>query len=163
MDEQDFFKIIGVIVFGMFVIYYVVKFFQLQTSLIEGLEAAPAATVPVIPGAASGAAAYAEAIKALTVKMKDELLVDQYRTDYENVVVALDDYCDILMLKSAVNINKEAFNNPYSVYSQLALISGLKLVRSALNDVRTFIDKQSASASASSASASASAATSSFF
>ena len=165
MDEQDFFKIIGVIVFGMFVIYYVVKFFQLQTSLIEGLEAAPAATVPVIPGAASGAAAYAEAIKALTVKMKDELLVDQYRTDYENVVIALDDYCDIMMLKTIVNVKLNSSNSDcaFLLTQAVMTINGYKSGRSALNDVMTFIDKQSASASASSASASASSATSSFF
>ena len=149
MDEHDFFKIICIFVFGMFLIYYVIKFFQLQTSLIEGLEAAPAATAPVTSGEASGAAAYAESIKALTIKMKDELLVDQYRTDYENVVIALDDYCDIMMLKTIVNANLS--NLSYFMPQTIAQINTYKNGRTALNDVMTFIDKQSASSSSSSA------------
>ena len=145
MDEQDFFKIIGVIVFGMFVIYYVVKFFQLQTSLIEGLEAAPAAdpaAKPAPPGAASGAAAYAEAIKALTIKKKDTLLISQYRKDYEDTIVALDDWASMQMLSAIVSVKQGDPNSEAQMYNIMNMLNLLKTGKAALNDVMKFIDKQ---------------------
>ena len=163
MDEEYLLKMIGFIVFSMFAIYYVSKCLHLQTSIIEGLEAATPAATPAPPGAASGAKAYAESIKALTVKMKDELLIETYRTDYENLIIALDDFCDVITLKCLLNVKVGEPNAEFQMMMAMQQLNLYKAARTSLNDVMTFIDKQSGTASATAATTSLTASTSSLF
>jgi hypothetical protein len=147
MDEQDFFKIIGFIVFGMFLVYYVVKCLHLQASMIEGLtnegDAKPDTVTPSNPPSGSGGNAkkYADAIKSLTVKMQDELLIGKYRKDYENAIINLDDFVSILMLKQVLSL-KPNDGNPKANIDILASLNVLKNSKDALNSVMTFVDKQ---------------------
>lgn len=153
MDEEYLLKMIGFIVFSMFAIYYVSKCLHLQTSIIEGLEAATPAPPVAQPGAASGAKEYAELFKSLAVKTKDELLVGQYKADYENLIIELDNYCDVQMLKCLLDV-KVGTNPPTSNQIERALqtLTFYKNGRTALNDVMTFIDKQAATTTSTSTS-----------
>ena len=105
MNQDEFFKIVGILIVSFFIIYMVVKMFHLQTSVIEGLTNADGtiisgsdalssdidSTAPS-SGEAGTAASYAAAIKAQVVKLQDELLVAKYRKDYEAAIINLDDY-----------------------------------------------------------------------
>jgi len=149
MDDQDFLKIFVFIIFGMFFVYYVVKCLQLQTSLIEGLtnesetSEKPDTVAPPNPpsGAGANAEKYADAIKSLTVKMQDGLLIDKYRKDYENSIINLDDFVSMLMLKQVLSI-KPNDPNPKANIEILASLNVLKNSKDALNSVMTFLDKQ---------------------
>ena len=37
MSQDDFFKVVGIIIVGCFVIYMSLKLFQVQTNIVEGL------------------------------------------------------------------------------------------------------------------------------
>jgi hypothetical protein len=154
MDHQEFLKIMGIAALCMIIVYYIAKCVHFQSSLIEGLEAAsePVAA-PAQPGAASGAKEYAEIFKSLAVKTKDELLVGQYKADYENVIIELDNYCDVQMLKCLLDV-KVGTNGPTSnqIGQALQTLTFYKNGRTALNDVMTFIDKQSTTTSSTSTS-----------
>ena len=146
MDEQDFFKIIGFIVFGMFIIYYVVKCLHLQTSIIEGLtnegdkpDTVKSETPPT--GAAGNAEKYAATIKSLTINMQDQFLIPKYRKDYENAIINLDDFVSMLMLKQALSLKLNE-SNPKANVEVLASLVTLKSSKDALNSIMTFIDKQ---------------------
>ena len=149
MDEQDFFKIIGFIVFGMFLIYYVIKCLHLQTSLIEGLtnegetseKPDTVKSANLTSGSGANAEKYADAIKSLTVKMQDELLIGKYRKDYENAIINLDDFVSILMLKQVLSL-KPNDGNPKANIEMLASLNILKSSKDALNSTMTFLDKQ---------------------
>ena len=87
-------------------------------------------------GIAGNSTAYASAIKAATVALQDQLLVSQYQTDYETVILNLDDYISNLMLSTALNINTSSSNNTAS----FQLLSQLQNSKQALNSVMKFID-----------------------
>ena len=144
MNQEEIFKIIGIIVVCFFIIYMVVKMFQLQTSVIEGLTTGSDAltsngTTPT-SGEAGTATSYAAAIKAQVVKLQDELLISKYRKDYEAAIINLDDYIGYLMIKQTLNMklggdtksNMEAINN----------LNILKGAKESLNATMTFLDKQ---------------------
>ena len=143
MDEEDFFKIIGFIVFGMFLIYYIVKCLHLQTSIIEGLENKPDTVATSTGGVAGNAKAYLDQIKAITIKLDDELLMGKYKKDYEEVIIAADDLIDRAMLKTLLNAKLDPAR-PETIAYQLQAITILKNEKEALNDVMKFLDKQTA-------------------
>ena len=144
MKQDEFFKIVGILIVCFFIIYMVVKMFHLQTSVIEGLTNANGTitsnATPPSSGEAGTAASYAAAIKAQVVKLQDELLVAKYRKDYESVIINLDDYIGYLMIKQTLNMKIGA-----DVKTNLEFINALNILKSAkesLNVTMTFLDKQ---------------------
>ena len=143
MKQDEFFKIVGILIVCFFIIYMVVKMFHLQTSVIEGLtngsDMADTTTTPS-SGEAGTADSYAAAIKAQSVKLQDELLIAKYRKDYEAAIINLDDYIGYLMIKQSLNMKPAG-----DIKSNLDAINALNILKSAkesLNATMTFLDKQ---------------------
>ena len=118
-----------------FVAYLIFRHFNLNTK--EGMtddssdtSAAPATT----NGVAGGAAAYAATIKEQALKLEDQLLISKYRTDYENVVLNLDELVSNLMLQTALNIDTT------KPVESLVKIQKLGQTKVALNSIMKFID-----------------------
>ena len=144
MKQDEFFKIVGILIVCFFIIYMVVKMFHLQTSVIEGLtnggDATNTSTVTPASGEAGTATSYAAAIKAQSVKLQDELLIAKYRKDYEAAIINLDDYIGYLMIKQSLNMKPAG-----DIKSNLDAINALNILKSAkesLNATMTFLDKQ---------------------
>ena len=85
-------------------------------------------------GVAGNAAGYAAQLKSAVIKSQDELLISKYRSDYENVVLNLDDYLNNMMLQTALTVNQ---NNPQISIAKLAQMQQAKV---ALNSTMKFID-----------------------
>jgi hypothetical protein len=143
MKQDEFFKIIGIIIVCFFIIYMALKMFQLQTKVIEGLtnpDGTISSSTTPSSGEAGTSASYAAAIKAQVVKLQDELLISKYRKDYETSIINLDDYLGFMMIKQTLNMkldgdkksNMEAINN----------LNILKNAKDSLNATMTFLDKQ---------------------
>lgn len=151
MKQEEFFKIIGIVIVSFFIIYMAMKMFQLQASVIEGLTTGsdaltnPNGTVSTSSttpssGEAGTSASYAAGIKAQVVKLQDELLIAKYRKDYEAAIINLDDYIGYMMIKQVLNMklngdtksNIEAINN----------LNIMKTAKESLNATMTFLDKQ---------------------
>ena len=113
-----------------------------QYSLIEGMTDAsttgesPTAVSPTGNGIAGNAPSYGAQIKAATIKLQDTFLISKYRSDYETVILNLDDLVDNLMLKTVLSID---INNPGDSVKKLAEMNQTKL---ALNNVMKYVDKQ---------------------
>ena len=89
-----------------------------QYSLIEGMTDASGNTVtPTGNGIAGNAASYGAQIKAATIKLQDTFLISKYRSNYETVILNLDDLVDNLMLKTVLSIDS---NNPGDGIKKLA-------------------------------------------
>lgn len=86
-------------------------------------------------GIAGEAATYGSNIKNQVIQLQDALLITKYRSDYENVVINMDDLINNLMLKTVLTIDQ---SNPQEGLKQLA---GLEQSKTALNSVMKFIDK----------------------
>jgi hypothetical protein len=144
MPQDEFFKVVGIIIVGFFIIYMVIKLFQLQKNVVEGLtnntDTNTNSSNSPSSGEAGTSASYASSVKAQVVKLQDELLVSKYRKDYESVLINLDDYVGYLMIQQTLNMklnndtktNIENFNN----------LNILKNARDSLNSTMAFLDKQ---------------------
>jgi len=113
-----------------------------QYSLIEGMTdasttgATPTAVASANNGIAGNAASYGAQIKAATIKLQDTFLISKYRSDYETVILNLDDIVNNLMLKTVLSIDT---SNPADGLKKLAEMNQAKL---ALNNVMKFVDSQ---------------------
>ena len=85
-------------------------------------------------GIAGSAASYAAQIKAQAIKIEDQLLIPKYRSDYETVVLNLDELVNSLMLQAALSVNQ---TNPQKTLTELANLQQSKI---ALNSVMKYID-----------------------
>ena len=119
------------------VVYLLFKNFNYnnQYRLIEGMTDASGNTVtPTNNGIAGNAASYGAQIKAASIKLQDTFLISKYRSDYETVILNLEDFINNLMLKNALSFDKETPGN------SLEKIVELQQAKVALNDVMKFID-----------------------
>ena len=144
MHQDEFFKIVGILIVCFFIIYMAVKMFHLQTSVVEGLtsgsDALSSSDTPPSSGEAGTAASYAAAIKAQVVKLQDELLISKYRKDYEAAIINLDDYFGFSMLKLCLNLKMSEDNK--SNFEIINKLNILKNAKESLNATMTFLDKQ---------------------
>ena len=85
-------------------------------------------------GIAGGAESYAANIQSQVIKLQDTILLSKYRSNYENVVIALDDLVDHLMLNTTLTMNP---TNPQESLRELVDLNNAK---TALNHVMKFID-----------------------
>uniref|UniRef100_A0A6C0KP90 Uncharacterized protein n=1 Tax=viral metagenome TaxID=1070528 RepID=A0A6C0KP90_9ZZZZ len=137
MNKDEFFKIIGILIVSFFIIYFIVKMFKLQASVIEGLT--NGSDTPD-SGEAGTAVSYAAGIKAQVVKLQDELLIAKYRKDYETAIINLDDYIGYLMIKQVLNM--KISDNLQSNIDLINNLNSLKEAKDSLNTTMTFLDKQ---------------------
>lgn len=129
------------------VVYLLFKNFNYknQYSLIEGMTDASGNTVTdasgntvtlTSSGIAGNAASYGAQIKAITIKLQDTFLISKYRSDYETVILNLDELVDNLMLKTVLSIDT---NNPGD---GIKILAGMNQAKLALNNVMKFVDSQ---------------------
>ncbi len=128
------FKLIGIVIVATFIIYMVIKMFQLQVRVVEGLTNNDSATT----GEAGTSSSYAAAVKAQVVKLQDELLISKYRKDYETAIINLDDYFSFMMLKQALNMKSDGTANIEAVNA----LNSLKGAKDSLNATMKFLDSQ---------------------
>ena len=88
-------------------------------------------------GVAGQAESYTADIQTQVIKLQDTMLLSKYRGNYENVVMALDDLVDNLMLKTALSMSP---TNPQQSLTELVNLNNAK---TALNNVMKFIDSSS--------------------
>ena len=141
MQQDEFFKIVGIIIVCFFIIYVVVNMFHLQTQVIEGLTADSISdAIAASSGEAGTSSSYAAAIKSQVVKLQDELLVSKYRNDYEAAIINLDDYIGLSMLKMTLNLKmNDDIKTNIDVLDKLNI---LKNAKDSLNSTMAFLDKQ---------------------
>jgi hypothetical protein len=146
MVQDEFFKIIGILIVGFFIIYMSIKMFQLQTNIVEGLTnndgsgSSSSSSFSSGLGETGSASTYAANIKSQVVKLQDELLVSKYRKEYESSIINMDDYVGYLMIKQVLNINLS--NDQKKVIESINNLNILKNAKDSLNSAMTFLDKQ---------------------
>jgi hypothetical protein len=144
--EDDLFKMVGILFVSLFIIYIVVKLFHLQASVLEGLtnpdtnNNSTSVTSTSVSGEAGTSASYAAGIKAQVVKLQDELLISKYRKDYETAIINLDDYCGMLLLQNALNMNTTG--DMKANMEKLNNMNTLRQAKDSLNVAMKFLDSQ---------------------
>ena len=116
-----------------FVIYLIFRNFN-YSPLREGMTDASGNTVT--NGIAGNASSYSASIKSEVIKSQDTFLISKYRSDYESVILNLDDLINNLMLNTALTVNQ---SNPQQSIIQLGQMQQAK---AALNSIMKFLDHQ---------------------
>ena len=130
------------IIITLIVLAYLIVSYMKMSNNIEGLttEITAASTMP-IRNSASNAQAYAAAILAQTQILKDQILISQYQTDYEAIIINLEEYINMQMIKSILSINNLSSSNAANSLMPIAM---LKQAKEALNDIMVYINPTAA-------------------
>jgi hypothetical protein len=117
---------IGGVITAVIALYILYSLLGFQHKIIEGLDVNPD---------------LATQIKANTTKIMDSLLVDKYRSKYEDVIVNMHEWCDAEILKTIVSGDIDtASSMSDSNIQSIATISTLNTFKSTLNDSMKYID-----------------------
>jgi DhnA family fructose-bisphosphate aldolase class Ia len=119
-----------------FVLYLVFKNFN-YNPLREGMTDASGNSVSTPSnGVAGNASAYSASLKSAIIKANDTFLISKYRSDYESVILNLDDLINTQMLNIALNINQS------SPQQSLIQLGQMNQAKGALNSIMKYLDSQ---------------------
>ena len=130
------------IVLGIFFLYFTVSWIQRKTRttrIMEGLTTTSSSSSASTTGIAGDAAAYAAALKSASIKANDVLLISKYRSDYESVILNMDDLVNAKMLQILLTTD---ITKPDDSLKQLA---SYQQAKNALNSVMKYVDKTGSS------------------
>ena len=144
---SDWPTIVGTFVIIFFLAHLSVKILRTYLKTLEGLTNQndtstnkSTSTSTTTNGVAGSAASYAASIKASTVKIQDELLISKYRTDYETVIINMEDNINAIMLQLVLSAKSP--DNSQEIGAIAAKIAQLSTAKNALNDVMKYVDSQ---------------------
>lgn len=112
-----------------------------KPSTFEGLETA-SNSISGITGVAGGAADYVTRLTNAVTQKTDILLIDKYRTDYENAILKADDLINVTMLETILSINTSRPQDNIFIFGQIAALSHAK---DGLNKVMKYVDNSKSS------------------
>lgn len=135
MEKKDIYNIGLIFIIG-FLAYLIFSRMNYQ----EGFDGSGNVTPPTAPptassnGIAGNSTNYLAQIKSQTVKYGDSFNVTNYRTQYENIIMSMDDLLNDVMLQTVLSFDT---TNPQQGFIQLGQLNNAK---AGLNNVMKFID-----------------------
>jgi len=139
--SEEFFKIIGIIIFVGLLIYLVVKYLKFQTKMLEGMTN-KADGINISPNLGSNAQSYADALAKTFNSLNDTLLVKNNKTAYEHIVINFDNYLSALMIENVLKMDQSNINEA-SALSTLEVLNKLHAGKQSLNTLMKSIDSVS--------------------
>jgi hypothetical protein len=112
-----------------------------RPSTLEGLETASNG----ITGVAGGAADYVKRLTNAVTQKTDILLIDKYRTDYENAILKADDLINVTMLQEVLSLDTSKPDKNIQTFMNIAYLSQAK---DGLNKVMKYVDAAKSSGGA---------------
>ena len=150
--EENIYRYLGLGVVILVALYILIKTLTFQGKIIEGLTNSTEATSEPTSSAEISllntvTSKSTEGITAQNNKLQDILALDKYRTDYENLIIALDDYANVMMFAKVVGIgakvstlsNGQPVTN--GIIEDMEKANKLKEFISTLNASMSYIDK----------------------
>jgi hypothetical protein len=131
MEKRDIYNMCLIFVIGIFayIIFRRMNYYQ------EGFDGSGnASTSSSTNGVAGNSSAYLSQIQSQNTKFSDSFNITNYRTQYENIIMGMDDLVNNLMLQTVLSVNQ---SNPQQSLIQLGELNNAK---AALNNVMKFID-----------------------
>ena len=150
--EENIYRYLGLGVVILVALYILIKTLTFQGKIIEGLTNSTEATSEPTSSAEISllntvTSKSTEGITAQNNKLQDILALDKYRTDYENLIIALEDYANVMMFAKVVGIgakvstlsNGQPITN--GIIEDMEKANKLKEFISTLNASMSYIDK----------------------
>ena len=150
--EENIYRYLGLGVVILVALYILIKTLTFQGKIIEGLTNSTEATSEPTSSAEISllntvTSKSTEGITAQNNKLQDLLALDKYRTDYENLIIALEDYANVMMFAKVLGIgakvstlsNGQPVTN--GIIEDMEKANKLKEFISTLNASMSYIDK----------------------
>lgn len=127
--NQEWGFLLGLI--GLCAVMYIV----LRRNAKEGFSDASngSATSSVTGGLGERSTQYNASLKSKTIQWKDKLLIDKYKSEYEEILLHADEHFDQLMLNEVLTMQSD----PLATADRL---SKLHLAKQSLNHVMKYLD-----------------------
>ena len=119
-----------------FIVYILFRNFNYKEGMTDASGNTTSSTPATPSGAAGNAANYATTIKNASIQMQDMLLTSKYQSNYETVILNMDDYVNNLMLSTALSVD------PKNPLPTIKVLNELNNSKTALNAVMKYIDSQ---------------------
>jgi hypothetical protein len=153
-DKEKIYKYVGLGVIGIVLVYLILRTLKFQMNIIEGLTTTAAASLP----AASSPVDNTDienaplAINNNSTMVEDTLLINKYKSKYEDIIIELDKNVDFSILQTILKNAQTISMNPTSNDSMktIAIVNSLKAFKDSLNEGMTFMDSVATSSSTSS-------------
>ncbi len=108
-NENDIYKYLGLAVVVLFVIYIIIKTLTFQANIVEGLtNQTETNDFALLENSANTSA---QNIKKQNDRLNDIISISKYRTDYENLLISLEEYTNIMMLSKVIDVGNMASAN----------------------------------------------------
>jgi hypothetical protein len=133
--NKEFFYNLTIFIGICILIYFIFRNIGVKEGLETTSKSTSSSTSESSNGIAGNAEAYAANIKAQAIKLQDTTLISKYRSDYENVIINLDDLVNNIMLQITLTIDQS------KPEAGLAKLAQLNQAKAGLNNVMKFIDK----------------------
>lgn len=135
MSEDSIYKYLGLGVVSILAIYIGVKSLSFQAKVIEGMtnKSQNSEEFILIENMANISA---ENVKKQIDKLNDIIAVNKYRTDYENLLIALEEYANIMVFSKIVNIGKQVSDTGIGKNIRPETINEMNIA----NSIKSFID-----------------------
>jgi hypothetical protein len=160
MNSENIYRYLGITAVMLIIIYLGFKGLNLQTGVLEGLtnnepssisntntRTTTGGSVETANFLDNVAGKSADAIKSQNDKLADVIAIDKYRTDYENLLIALDEYTKNMILSKIISVGSKVATLPRgsvindAVIADITSANNLKTFIDTLNSAMTFMDK----------------------
>jgi hypothetical protein len=118
-----------------FIVYILFRNFNYKEGMTV-TDASGNSTSSTANGAAGNSTNYAASIKNASIQLQDGLLINKYRSNYETVILNMDDFVNNLMLSTVLSMDTK---NPIQT---LQALNELNNSKEALNNIMKYIDSQ---------------------
>ena len=132
MEKRDIYNIGLIFVIGFFA-YLIFRRMNYQEGFDSSSNVTSSSTSST-NGIAGNSSTYLSQIQSQNTKFSDSFNITNYRTQYENIIMGMDDLVNNLMLQTVLSVNQ---SNPQQSLIQLGELNNAK---TALNNVMKFID-----------------------
>jgi len=119
--------IIAILVVISFILFNLIG----DKSLVEGLENVSESNITESQNAA---------IQSKIVMLDDQLMISKYKKEYENMIINMDDYINLMMIQQLLNIKLDS--GVASTIEGLDYLNTLKSAKDSLNVAMKFLDKR---------------------
>ena len=134
-------KIVVLGILACFLVYIILGMFNLHNPVVEGLTGLSKnkSNTNIPSGEAGGAEQYAKDLKTEVIKIQDSLLTSKYRNEYEDIILSLDDYMNVMMLKTLLNMDPSS-DDIEKNRSQVDILAKLNDAKKALETTMKYLD-----------------------
>jgi len=144
MTSEDIYKYLGLAIVIVFVIYIAIKSLTFQARLIEGMKSKDKESETT-----TDKDKVADAIKSKTNAMLDGLLIDKYRSSYDDTIIELEEYVNVMILGTIVEDAPSIIAGNESSMKLITSLNTLQAFKATLNDSMKFLDGMKSSNSGS--------------